>query len=114
MERDILTVKKSELLFKLIQTYKVQKKIKIGLNETIKAIRSGIALLVVLANDSVPQSLTESISVLCEQQGIKYVYVESKESLGKACKLTIHSISIAIIEDKNVDNTKMIKELSIF
>ena len=29
MERDILTVKKSELLFKLIQTYRIQKKIKI-------------------------------------------------------------------------------------
>lgn len=112
MDRDVLTVKKSEALFKLLTVYKTQKKLRIGINEAIKAVKSGLATLVVLADDSTPQCLTESIAILCEQQGVRSVYVNSKEELGKACKLDIHSIAVAIIEERDVDNSKMAKELS--
>ena len=114
MEREILTVKKSEMLFNAIKAYKQSKNIKIGVNETIKAIKNGLATLVVLSNDSIPAVLTESVVVLCEQQGIKYVYVESKESLGKACSLEINIMALAFVERKDEDNTKMLKDLSIF
>lgn len=111
---EILSEKKSAVLFKLIGEYHNSKNIKKGINETIKAIKDGSALCVVLANDSVPMCLTDSITLLCEQQGTSYVYVQSKDSLGKACKLPLDTISVAIVEKKNEDNTRLNKDFSEF
>ncbi|ORD94699.1 RL7A [Enterospora canceri] len=113
MEREILSAKKSEALYKLIKTYKNEDKVRTGTNETIKAVKNGTAVLVVLADNSVPLCLTNAIVDLCEQQGIRFVYVEQKELLGKACLLTTNAISLAIVEDKENDSSQMLKALSV-
>lgn len=115
-DRELLTEKKHSTLFKLNEKYRTTGNIKLGLNETIKAIRNGSAACVILANDSIPKCLTDPIAILCEQQGVTYNYVEKKESLGKSMNLKTGNgtIAAAICRNKDEDNSKLLKDYAEF
>lgn len=60
------------------------KKVKRGVKECIKAIRKKQKGIMVIAGNISPIDVVTPIPVLCEDNDIPYVFVNSKESLGQA------------------------------
>ncbi len=73
-------------------------KLRKGVNETTKAVERGEALFVVIAEDVNPPEIVAHLPLLCEDKGIPYAYVPSKEELGKASGLEVSASSVAIVD----------------
>lgn len=84
-------------------------KVKIGTNETTKAIERSQAKLVVIADDVQPKEVVMHLPPLCEEKKIPYVNVKSKQELGRAAGINVPTASIAIIDEG--DAKKQIDEI---
>lgn len=112
MENEVLNEKKAQEIYKLIDSLKSQKRVKVGLNQAIKSVNNSTAVIVVIANDSTPPCLVAPLPVLCEQKGVRYVLVDSKVALGRACGLEIGVLSCSIVVDRHEDSTKLSDQIS--
>ncbi len=74
-------------------------KVKKGTNETTKAVERGEAKLVVMATDVSPEEILAHMPYLCDEKGVPYAYVPSKEELGRAAGLEVAAASVAIVEE---------------
>ena len=84
-------------------------KIRIGTNETTKAVERGIAKLVVVADDVEPKEVIMHLGPLCEEKKILYSTINSKQDLGRAVGLKVPTAAVAIVEEG--DAKKTIEEL---
>jgi len=101
-----------ELQDKILQAVEIAKntgKIRIGTNETTKAIERGIAKLVVIAEDVEPKEVIMHLNPLCDEKKIPCVNVKSKQELGRAAGIDVSTASIAITEEGNAK--KLIAEI---
>jgi Ribosomal protein HS6-type (S12/L30/L7a) len=73
-------------------------KIKKGTNETTKAVERGLAKLVLIAEDVDPPEVVAHLPLLCEEKKVPYVYVPSKEKLGKATGINVSAAAAVVIE----------------
>jgi len=90
-----------EVSDKVLQTLELAKntgKIRKGSNETTKAIERGEAKLVVIAGDVQPPEIIMHIPVLCDEKKIPYVYIPSKEELGRASGINVGTAASCIVE----------------
>jgi large subunit ribosomal protein L7Ae len=85
-------------------------KIRIGTNETTKAVERGIAKLVVTAEDVQPKEVTMHLPSLCNEKKIPCVSVKSKQELGRSAGIDVSTAAIAIIQEG--DAKKDIEELA--
>lgn len=69
-----------------------------GTNEVTKLIERGQAKLIVMAQDIQPEEVLAHIPLLCEEKGIPYTYVPSKQELGTAAGLEVPTASVAIVD----------------
>ncbi len=51
-----------------------------GVKETVKAVRKGQAGLVIIAADISPIDVLSHLPILCEDKGVPYMYVRSRDS----------------------------------
>lgn len=72
-----------------------------GVNETTKAVERGQAVLVLIAEDVDPPEIVAHLPLLCEEKKVPYVYVPSKERLGKAAGINVAASSAAIVDPGN-------------
>ncbi len=90
-----------EILDKVLQTIELAKntgKIRKGSNETTKSIERGEAKLVAIAGDVQPPEIVMHIPVLCDEKKIPYVYISSKEELGRATGINVGTAAGCIVE----------------
>jgi large subunit ribosomal protein L7Ae len=90
-----------DLVDKVLQALEIAKntgKVRKGTNETTKAIERGITKLVVIAKDVEPKEIIMHLPVLCEEKKCDYVYIPSKEELGRAVGINVSTASACIIE----------------
>ncbi|MEN2496550.1 MAG: RNA binding protein snu13 [Marteilia pararefringens] len=87
-------------VLKLVRSYKNASKLKKGNNECVKAITKGIAQLVVIAADTEPIELCLNLPDLCEEKGVPFVFVPSKQLLGRECDMSRGIISCALLTDE--------------
>ncbi len=86
------------------QTYDVVEKVRDigrvskGTNEVTKQVERGVAKLVVMAEDTSPEEILAHVPLLCEEKGIPYTYVASKQELGQAAGLGVGTAAIAVVE----------------
>ena len=73
-----------------------------GTNETTKSIERGEAKLVFLALDVDPPEIVAHLPLLCKDKKIPYLYVSTKENLGKAANLGVKTASCSIINEGEV------------
>lgn len=71
-------------------------KIRKGSNETTKAIESGVAALVVIAEDVDPEEVVMHLPMICGEKNVPYCYVATKKELGAAGGLGVPCAAIAI------------------
>lgn len=61
------------------------KLIRKGIKEVVKSIRRKLKGLVLIAADISPVDCISHLPVLCENNGIPYVYVQNRMMIGEAC-----------------------------
>src|SRR3970282_103728 len=73
-------------------------KLRKGTNEVTKLVERGDAQFVVMAEDVQPEEILAHMPLLCEEKGIPYAYVPSKQELGGEVGLGKGTASIAILD----------------
>lgn len=71
------------------------KKYRVGLKETIKAVKRGQVREVILAQDT-DQHVQIQIVNACLHHQVPTAYVDSMKELGKACGIDVGTASVAI------------------
>lgn len=97
---------------KILQAVEIAKntgKVKIGTNETTKAIERSVAKLVVVAEDIQPKEVIMHLQPLCDEKKIPLVKVSSKQELGRAAGIDVPTASIAVTDEG--DAKKQISEI---
>ena len=90
-----------EIADKLINITSIAKdtgNVRKGINEATKAVESGKAQLLILAEDIDPEEIVMHLPDLCEEKGIAYAYVPTKQDLGKAAGLIVSCAAVAIVD----------------
>lgn len=85
-------------------------KVRIGTNETTKAVERGIAKLVVIADDVQPKEVTMHLPPLCNEKKIPCVSVKSRQELGRSAGIDVSTAAVAVIQEG--DAKKDIEELA--
>jgi large subunit ribosomal protein L7Ae len=80
-----------------------------GTNEATKAVERSIAKLVVIAEDVDPPEVIAHLPLLCDERKIPYVFVPTKEALGKAIGIDVPCASACIIKEGEASG--LIKEI---
>jgi large subunit ribosomal protein L7Ae len=80
-----------------------------GTNETTKAVERAQAKLVIIAEDVDPPEVVAHLPLLCEERKIPYIFVPTKEQIGKALGIDVPSAAAAIA--KEGDAAGLIKEI---
>jgi len=73
-------------------------KVRKGVNEVTKAIEREQAKLVLIAMDVNPPEIVMHLPPLCKEKNIPYIFVKSKEALGKAAGIKRPASSVAIVD----------------
>ncbi|MBU5688508.1 MAG: 50S ribosomal protein L7Ae [Candidatus Aenigmarchaeota archaeon] len=90
-----------ELINKVFQALELARntgKIKKGTNEVTKAIERSQAKLVIIAEDVQPKEITMHLPIICNEKKCPFVYVPSKEELGRAAGINVSTAAACIIE----------------
>lgn len=74
-------------------------KIRIGINETTKAVERGTAKYVAVAADVDPKELTMHLPALCKEKNIPIATVQTKKELGEIAGLKVGAAAIAVVEE---------------
>ena len=80
----------------LIQQAANYKQLRKGANEATKCLNRGIAEFIVMAADAEPLEILLHLPLLCEDKNVPYVFVRSKQALGRASGVSRPVISVAI------------------
>lgn len=72
------------------------KQIRKGANEVTKTLNRGIAEFIVMAADAEPLEILLHLPLLCEDKNVPYVFVRSKQALGRACGVSRSVIACSI------------------
>jgi len=88
-----LTIK----VLELVQQANNFKQLKKGANEATKTLNRGIAELILLAADTEPLAILLHLPLLCEDKNVHYLFVPSRQALGRACGVSRSVIACSII-----------------
>ncbi|XP_038676671.1 SNU13 homolog, small nuclear ribonucleoprotein b (U4/U6.U5) [Scyliorhinus canicula] len=75
----------TKTILDLVQQAGNYKQLRKGANEATKTLNRGIAELIVMAADAEPLEIILHLPLLCEDKNVPYVFVRSKQALGRAC-----------------------------
>ncbi|MCG2865408.1 MAG: 50S ribosomal protein L7Ae [Vulcanisaeta sp.] len=89
----------AEKAYEVLSAARETGRIRKGTNEVTKAVERGLAKLVLIAEDVDPPEIVAHLPILCEEKGVPYIYVPSKERLGKAAGLQNTPSASAVIID---------------
>jgi len=91
----------AELVDKTYQAVELAResgKVRKGTNEVTKVVERGDAQFVVMAEDVQPEEILAHMPILCEEKGVPFAYVPSKQELGVAVGLGKATASVAILD----------------
>jgi len=75
----------------------------VGASQTVRAIRRGRAVLVVVARDA-DRRVTEPVSRVAQDLGIPLVEVDSMRELGRACGIAVGAAAAAVLSGPGPDS----------
>lgn len=65
-----------------------------------KTLNRGISELIVMAADAEPLEILLHLPLLCEDKNVPYVFVASKQALGRACGVSRPVIAASILSNE--------------
>jgi H/ACA ribonucleoprotein complex subunit 2 len=101
--------KLTKKLLKLVKKSAKEKKVKRGVKEVVKSIRKKSKGICIIAGDISPIDVISHVPVLCEESGISYCYVASKQALGAAGS-TKRPTSVVLCLDTDAENAELRNE----
>ncbi|CAA3003174.1 NHP2 1, partial [Olea europaea subsp. europaea] len=84
----------------LVQQAANYKQLKKGANEATKTLNRGISEFVVMAADTEPLEILLHLPLLAEDKNVPYVFVPSKQALGRACGVTRPVIACSVTSNE--------------
>ncbi|MDO8056215.1 MAG: 50S ribosomal protein L7Ae [Candidatus Hermodarchaeota archaeon] len=99
-----------DIAYEIVEVARDTGKVRKGTNETTKAVERAIAKFVVIAEDVDPPEIIFHLPIMCQEKNIAFIYVASKQQLGRALGIDVPSASAAIIESG--DAQRLIDDLS--
>ncbi|EPZ35009.1 ribonucleo protein-associated protein [Rozella allomycis CSF55] len=87
----------------LVQQASHFKQLRKGANEVTKTLNRGIAEFIVMAADTEPLEILLHLPLLCEDKNVPYVFVPSKQALGRACGVSRPVIAASITTNEGSD-----------
>ena len=84
----------------LVQQALNYKQLKKGANEATKALNRGKSDLIIMAADTEPIEILMHLPLLCEDKNVPYVFVRSKQGLGRACGVSRPVIACSILQNE--------------
>lgn len=88
----------TKTILELVQQATNYKQLRKGANEATKTLNRGLAQLIVLAGDTEPLEILLHLPLLCEDKNVPYVFVRSKQALGRACGVSRPVIACSVTE----------------
>jgi len=79
----------AEAALEAVKQARMTGKVRKGTNEVTKAVERGQAKLVLIAENVDPPEIVAHLPLLCEERKVPYLYVPSKEELGKAAGIEV-------------------------
>ncbi|PHU05018.1 NHP2-like protein 1 [Capsicum chinense] len=95
----------------LVQQAANYKQLKKGANEATKTLNRGIAEFVVMAADTEPLEILLHLPLLAEDKNVPYVFVPSKQALGRACGVTRPVIACSVTSNEGSQLKSQIQQL---
>lgn len=95
----------------LIQQASHYKQLKKGANEATKTLNRGISEFVVMAADTEPLEILLHLPLLAEDKNVPYVFVSSKQALGRACGVTRPVIACSVTTNEGSQLKSQIQQL---
>ncbi|BBH02607.1 Ribosomal protein L7Ae/L30e/S12e/Gadd45 family protein [Prunus dulcis] len=95
----------------LVQQAANYKQLKKGANEATKTLNRGISEFVVMACDTEPIEILLHLPLLAEDKNVPYVFVPSKQALGRACGVTRPVIACSVTSNEGSQLKSQIQQL---
>jgi len=95
----------------LVQQAANYKQLLKGANESTKALNRGIAEFIVMAADADPLEILLHLPLLCEDKNAPYVFVRSKQALGRATGVSRPVIACAVTVNEGSQLKSQIQSL---
>ncbi|KAI5962566.1 NHP2 [Candida pseudojiufengensis] len=110
--KPLASKKLNKKILKTIKRASKAKHVKRGVKEVVKALRKGEKGLVIIAGDISPADVISHIPVLCEDNGVSYIFIPSKEDLGSAGATKRPTSCVMIVPGggKNKKNAEKVDE----
>ncbi|KAM4021958.1 NHP2-like protein 1 [Anomaloglossus baeobatrachus] len=86
----------TKTILDLVQQTSNYKQLRKGANEATKTLNRGIAEFIAMAADAEPLEIILHLPLLCEDKNVPYVFVRSKQALGRACGVSRPVIACAV------------------
>lgn len=80
----------------LIQQAQNYNQLRRGANEATKTLNRGLSEFIVMAADTTPLEILLHLPLLCEDKNVPYVFVRSKQALGRACGVSRPIIACSV------------------
>jgi large subunit ribosomal protein L7Ae len=88
----------AEKAYEALEIARSTGKVSKGTNEVTKMIERGQTSLVLIAEDIEPEEIVAHLPMLCDEKKIPYLYVPSKEELGKASGIDVTTASACVVK----------------
>ncbi|RUS73980.1 hypothetical protein EGW08_018248 [Elysia chlorotica] len=85
-------------ILELVQQACNYKQLKKGANEATKTLNRGLAEFIVLTADTEPLEILLHLPLLCEDKNVPYIFVRSKQALGRACGVSRPVIACSVTQ----------------
>jgi len=103
----VLTAK----ILNLVQQATSQGQLRKGANESTKTLNRGLSEFIVMAADAQPLEILLHLPLLCEDKNVPYVFVRSKQALGRACGVSRPVVACSVLINEGSQLTPQIKAL---
>lgn len=85
----------------MLTKFKTQNKV-IGLKQSRKAVKSGLATLAIIARDAEPR-VTQPFEALCREFAVPIEYTDTCEALGAACEIAVGAAVVTVLSNTDTD-----------
>ncbi len=101
----------TKTILDLLQQASNYSQLRKGANEATKTLNRGIAEFIVLAADTEPLEILLHLPLLCEDKNVPYVFVRSKQALGRACGVSRPVISCSVTTNEGSQLNSQIESI---
>jgi len=87
-------------ILNLIQQASNYQQLRKGANEATKTLNRGLSEFIVMSADAEPLEILLHLPLLCEDKNVPYVFVRSKQALGRACGVSRPVIAASVTSNE--------------